>query len=112
LSSLERRPKLVLGLAQQALHWVAGSLLASKRTVLPASGGLLSAVMAAEFHDPYDFNFYPERHMNLLDGMLDIEVPQGWSLADLIRNLKDAECMLWKALNYVDDDGNIRARWR
>jgi hypothetical protein len=45
--------------------------------VLSVSGGLHSAVMAAELPDPYDFNFYPERHMNLLDGMLDIEVPQG-----------------------------------
>jgi hypothetical protein len=59
-----------------------------------------------------DLNFYPEQHMNDLVGLTDVEVPQGWTLGQLIRVAHDAKLDLWAALNEVDDDGNIRARWK
>lgn len=45
-----------------------------------------------------DFNFYPEKHMGELEGLLDVEVPQGWTLEKLIRQLHDAKIMLWTLL--------------
>lgn len=54
-----------------------------------------------------DLNFYPEQHMDELDGLLDLEVPSGWSLGDLIRELHSAKCMLWGELLHIDDDGGI-----
>jgi hypothetical protein len=58
-----------------------------------------------------DFNFHPERHMDLLDGMLDEEIPLGWTLARYIRELDEANAMLDRALWTIDDDGNLRRRW-
>jgi hypothetical protein len=34
-----------------------------------------------------DFNFYPEKHMDVLEGLTDVEVPKRWTLGDLIREL-------------------------
>jgi hypothetical protein len=59
-----------------------------------------------------DLNFYPEKHMDELDGLLDAEVPNGWTLARLIEETYDAKLMLWDALNRVDDDGRIVPRWK
>lgn len=57
-----------------------------------------------------DLNFYPEKHLDEMDGLLDLEVPQGWNLARFIRELYEAKLMLWAELLVVDDDGNVR--WR
>jgi hypothetical protein len=54
-----------------------------------------------------DLNFYPEQHMAELDGMLDVELPAGWTLARLIQALYEAKLMLWTELTDVDDDGNV-----
>jgi hypothetical protein len=56
--------------------------------------------------------FYPERHLDELDGFLDEPPPEGWTLGQYIRALFDAKLMLWKALNYVDDEGEVRPRWK
>lgn len=53
-----------------------------------------------------DLNFYPEKHLNELDGLLDLEVPQGWTLARVIRALYDAKIELWRLL--WRDDGTRR----
>jgi hypothetical protein len=57
-----------------------------------------------------DFNFYPERHLDELEGMLDIELPEGWNVADLIRCLHDTRLQLWQVFYEVDDDGGIRRK--
>lgn len=54
-----------------------------------------------------DLNFYPEKHMDELEGMLDIDLPAGWTLGQLIAALYDAKVMLWGELIDVDDDGNV-----
>lgn len=53
-----------------------------------------------------DLNFYPEQHMDELEGMADLEVPAGWTVGQLIQELRNAKCDLWKELLHVDDDGN------
>jgi hypothetical protein len=64
-----------------------------------------------------DLNFYPEREdeahwtlMQMFDGHGDypVDIP----LAQMIRLVVDGELLLWAALYAVDDDGEIRARWR
>ena len=57
-----------------------------------------------------DLNFYPERHMDVLKGLSDIEVPPGWTLGKLIEELTWADAMLWAVFWRVDDDGNIVRR--
>jgi hypothetical protein len=61
---------------------------------------------------PIDFNFYPERHMDELVGLLDEEPPQGWTLAHYISELHAAKCLLWSALIEVDGEGNVVPRWK
>jgi hypothetical protein len=58
-----------------------------------------------------DLNFYPEQHMDELDGLTDVEVPRGWTLGRLIHGAHNAKLMLWDTLNKIDDDGNIMPRW-
>jgi hypothetical protein len=53
----------------------------------------------------------PERHMDLLVGMLNEECPQGWTMERYIRELANANDMLWSALWRVDNDGVVRRRW-
>jgi hypothetical protein len=60
----------------------------------------------------WDLNFYPEHHMDELDGLLDLEVPQGRTVGGLVERLHDARLMLWSALNKVDDDGNVVPTWK
>jgi hypothetical protein len=57
-----------------------------------------------------DFNFRPEQHVDELDGLTDVEVPQGWTLGRLIRGAHDARLLLWDTLNTIDGDGNIVPR--
>jgi hypothetical protein len=59
---------------------------------------------------PIDFNFYPEKHMDELDDLLDIELPAGWTLAQLIEAIYDAKIMLWAELLDMGSDGNVK--WR
>lgn len=56
----------------------------------------------------FDFNFYPEQHLDELDGLLDVEVPSGWDIARMIRELHDARCLLGNLLLHVDDDGKVK----
>jgi hypothetical protein len=59
-----------------------------------------------------DLNFYPEQHMDELDGLTDVEVPRGWTLGRLIHSAHNARLLLWDVLNRIDGDGNIVPRWR
>jgi hypothetical protein len=47
-----------------------------------------------------------------LDGLWDVEVPHGWTIGQLIEEAEMARLMLWAALNYIDDDGEIRPTWK
>jgi hypothetical protein len=59
-----------------------------------------------------DLNFRPEQHIEELEGLLDVEVPKGWTVGRFIRCAHDARIGLWDALNMVDRDGNIIPRWK
>jgi hypothetical protein len=54
-----------------------------------------------------DLNFYPDQHLDELEGLSDIEVPQGWTAGQLIRALYEARMKLLSRLLHVDEDGNI-----
>jgi hypothetical protein len=57
-----------------------------------------------------DFNFYAEQHLDQLEGMTDLELPQGWTLGQLISALYDAKLMLWAEILHIDRDGNVEFR--
>ena len=52
-----------------------------------------------------DLNFYPTQHLAELDGLTDIEVPEGWTTDQLIQALYDAKVELWMVLHHTDEDG-------
>ena len=61
-----------------------------------------------------DFNFYAEKHTDEIAGLLDEEVPPGWTIARFIQEVYLAKLMLWSALYEVDiETGETRTRrWR
>jgi hypothetical protein len=59
-----------------------------------------------------DLNFYPEKHMDELDGLLDVEMPKGWTIGRFIEEAHNARLLLWAALNEVNSDGYVVPKWK